>query len=139
MSNYARVSATPRLLAWVLAALSVVGVVHLLVTTTRRRRRDIAVLRALGFIQRQVSAAVAWQASITMAIAVAIGLPAGLIIGRWTWLSFGTRLGISPDVQLPLRAALWFVPAAFAVVNVVAAVPGWRAARQSPAPILRGE
>jgi putative ABC transport system permease protein len=139
VSNYARVSATPGLLAGVLAALSVVGIVHLLVTTTRRRRRDIAVLRALGFIQRQVSAAVAWQASITMAIAIAIGLPAGLIIGRWTWLSFGTRLGLSPDVQLPLRAALWFVPAAFAVVNVVAAVPGWHAARQPLAPILRGE
>src|SRR5207245_1842944 len=59
--NYARVESTPRALAALLGLLAIASIGHVLVTSIRRRRRDLAVLTTLGFVRRQVSTAVAWQ------------------------------------------------------------------------------
>ena len=139
VNNYARIKATPVALAGVLALLAVATVAHLLVTSIRRRRRDLAVLKTLGFSRRQVSAAVAWQATIVVAIALLVGLPVGVAAGRWAWLFFSARLGVAPDLQVPLLAVLLSIPAALAIANAVAAAPGWVAGRLRPAPVLRTE
>src|SRR4029078_5366292 len=60
---YERVRTLPLLLAGVLALLTTATVAHALVTTVRRRRRDLALLKALGFLRRQTSGTVAWQAT----------------------------------------------------------------------------
>jgi FtsX-like permease family/MacB-like periplasmic core domain len=139
VSNYARITATPLVLAGVLALLATATLAHLLVTSIRRRRRDIAVLKTLGFTRRQVSAVVAWQASIVVAVALVIGLPIGIAAGRWAWLAFGDRLGVTaaPQVQvLPIALAIL---GAFLLANVIAAGPGWIAARLQPAAALGAE
>lgn len=139
VKNYTRIKATPLALAGVLALLALATVAHLLFTSIRRRRRDLAVLKTLGFLRRQVSVAVAWQASIVVALALLVGLPLGVAAGRWAWLFFGTRLGVAPDPQVPLRPLLLSIPAALAIANAVAAAPGWVAGRLQPAPVLRTE
>jgi hypothetical protein len=139
VNNYARITATPLALAGVLALLAVATVAHLLVTSIRRRRRDLAVLKILGFVRRQVSATVAWQATIVVALALLVGLPVGLAAGRWAWLFFAARLGVAPDVQVPLLPMLLAIPAALLIANAVAAAPGWVAGRLQPAPVLRTE
>ena len=65
----------------------VVALALTLMASVRRRRRDLALLKTLGFTQRQLAAAVAWQASVSALIGVAIGAPVGIILGRWlrTW------------------------------------------------------
>lgn len=139
VNNYARIKTTPLALAAVLALLAVATVAHLLVTSIRRRRRDLAVLKSLGFVRRQVSAAVAWQATVVVALALLIGLPVGVAVGREAWRFFATRLGVAPDPELPVLAGLVVIPAALAIANAVAAAPAWVAGRLHPATVLRTE
>jgi ABC-type lipoprotein release transport system permease subunit len=137
--NYTRIQTTPLALAGLLALLAVATVAHLLVTSIRRRRRDLAVLKTMGFVRRQVSAAVAWQATTLVVLALAVGLPLGAAAGRWVWQVFAERIGIAPDPRIPLVTLLLFIPVAVAVANALAAGPGWIAGRLKPAPVLRSE
>jgi ABC-type lipoprotein release transport system permease subunit len=38
-------------------------ITHTLLTSVRRRRRDLAILKTIGFVGRHVRATVAWQAT----------------------------------------------------------------------------
>jgi hypothetical protein len=137
--NYSRIQGTPLALAAVLGLLALATVAHLLVTSIRRRRRDLAVLKTLGFVRRQVSAAVAWQATVLVGLALLIGLPVGVAAGRWVWQVFAGQLGVPPDPRVPLLTVLVAVPIALAIANLLAAGPGWAAGRLKPAPVLRTE
>ena len=55
--------------------------VSALVSSLRRRRRELAVLKTLGFSRRQVRATVAWQASTVAAVGLVVGIPLGLLVG----------------------------------------------------------
>ncbi len=136
--NFGQVQALPLLLGLSLGALALLTIVHLLLTSARRRR-DLAVLRCLGFTRRQVREAVAWQAVTLVGVALVIGIPAGIVGGRVAWLVFTAQLGILPvlDIPGPWFAAL--VAAALALAVAVAAVPGESAARAHPTDVLRAE
>jgi ABC-type lipoprotein release transport system permease subunit len=136
--NFGRVQSLPLLLGMALSLLALVTVMHLLLTSVRRRRRDFAVLRSIGFTRRQVRAAISWQACTLTGVALALGIPAGLVCGRLAWRLFAGQLGILPVVVLPAALVL-LVPAALALAVAVAAVPGESAARTRPAEILRSE
>lgn len=137
--NFGGVRALPLVLAVFLAALAAATVSHLLVTSVGRRRREFAILKALGFVPRQVTAAVGWHATTVAAIAVLAGLPIGLIAGRLAWGALATQLGVIPAVHVPLLAFAVAVAATPVVANAVAAVPGLRAGRLSVSAALRDE
>jgi ABC-type antimicrobial peptide transport system permease subunit len=137
--NYTRIQATPLALAGLLAVLAVATIAHLLVTSIRRRRRDLAVLKTMGFVSRQVSSAVAWQATTLVVLALLVGLPLGVAAGRWIWQVFAGRIGIAPDPIVPVSTLALFIPVAVVVANLLAAGPGWVAGRLKPAPVLRTE
>lgn len=137
--NYSRIQTTPLALAGLLALLAVATVAHLLVTSIRRRRRDLAVLKTMGFVRRQVSAAVAWQATTLVVVALLVGIPLGAAGGRWIWQVFADRIGIAPAPRVPLVTLLLFIPVAVVVANVLAAGPRLIAGRLKPAPVLRTE
>ena len=139
IKNFARVRSTPVVLAGLLALLALASIAHVLITSIRRRRRDLAVLKTLGFERRQVSASVAWQATTLVLIALAIGLPAGIVRGRFVWSQFATRLGVAPATQMPVTAVLIAIPVGLAVANLLALGPGWVAGRLRPAAVLRTE
>src|SRR5207248_8888292 len=105
----------------------------------RRRRRDLAVLKTLGFVPGQVRATVAWQSTTLGVVAVVLGIPLGIAAGRWAWLAFAHQLGIVPEAGVPLLALLAMVPATLVVANLVAVLPGRAAARAQPARVLRSE
>jgi hypothetical protein len=137
--NFGRVEATPYLLGGILAVLSTATLAYLLVTAIRRRRRELAVFKTLGFVRGQVRAAVAWQATTLILVALAIAVPLGLAAGRWIWSVFADELGVVNEPQLPLLAVVILVPAAAVVANLVAALPAAIAARTRPAQVLRTE
>jgi ABC-type lipoprotein release transport system permease subunit len=137
--NYARVRQTPLALAALLGLLAAATVGHLLVTSVRRRRRELAVLKTLGFVRRQVLATVSWQATVLVAVALAVGLPLGIAGGRWAWELFAGRIGAGLGATVPLVALLVGVPLALALANLVALGPGLLATRLRPAPVLRRE
>jgi hypothetical protein len=139
IGGYARVQWTPLVLAGLLAVLATCTMGHALVSSIRRRRRDLAVLKTLGFVRRQVSASVAWQATSLAVTALLFGVPLGLVAGRWGWTLFARQLGIGRGTVVPVAAVLVTIPAVLAVANLVAALPARAAARTRPALVLRTE
>lgn len=90
----------------------------------------------MGVFRRQVSAAVAWEATVLTGVALAIGMPVGVAAGRSVWSFFARHLGAVPDPHVPLVPLLLGVPVAIAVANLIAFGPGWAAGRLKPAAML---
>ena len=139
LTNLEGVSNLPHIGAGLLAIVAAATLVHTLVTSARRRRRDLAILRALGFLRRQVALTIAWQATTVIAISLAIGLPLGVIAGRLGWRLFVGQLGFVPEAVVPLLQVLLIIPIAIALANIVASIPARAAARAEPVAALRGE
>jgi hypothetical protein len=137
--NVQRIGYLPGLLAVVVALLAVGTVAHALVSSVRRRRRDLAILKTLGFLRGQVSATLAWQATTFALVAVLVGLPLGIAAGRWVWLLTAEQLGVaSPPISPPLPI-LAIATGAVVAANLIAAPPGWVAGRLRPALVLHSE
>ena len=137
--DLAQVRLVPAAMAGVLALVAAAALAHLLLTSVRERRRELALLRTLGFSGRQLHACVGWHASVIAIVALVVGAPLGIALGRAVWRWFARGLHTSAPAETPL---LWLVVAflaAMLLANLVAAVPGRSAARTPPAVILRDE
>jgi putative ABC transport system permease protein len=97
------------------------------------------VLRCLGFVRSQVQGAVAWQATTIAMLALILGVPLGIGLGRWAWALVADRTGVATDAATPLVALAVLAAAALAAANILAAAPAWFAARAHPARALRVE
>ena len=128
----------PLLLGALMALMSAAVLAHLLTSATSARRQDIALLRAIGFDRRQVRRSISWQAGTIVAIAIVIGVPLGIVVGRSAWLILADRLGVVPEADVP-TVLLALVPALLLAALLIAVVPGRLAARRSPAAGLRAE
>jgi len=137
--NYAGVRDTPLILGAVLALLAVGTLTNVLFTGVRRRRRDLAVLQTLGVTRTQVIRMVSWQASALAAAALLAGLPLGVLAGRWSWDLFAGSAGVAPQAEVPVPLVLLTIPAALLLANLIAAIPGWAAAKSRLGPLLRNE
>ena len=139
LTNLERVGYLPGLLAGLVALLAVGTVTHALVTSVRRRRRDLAILKTLGFVRSQVSQTVAWQATTFALLATLLGVPLGIAGGRWAWRLVAEQLGVASGPVVPPAAVLAIAAGALLAANLAAAGPGWAAARIRPATVLRSE
>ena len=83
--------------------------------------------------------AVAWEASAFAAVALLIGLPLGVVAGRGAWALFANAAGDSATAAVPLATLLLAIPVTLLAANLIAAAPGWEAARLRPALVLRTE
>jgi hypothetical protein len=137
--NYRTMGTTPVLLAAGLALGAVVALGLALLASVRRRRRDLALLKTLGFTQRQLVSAIAWQASIAAVVGIVVGIPVGIALGRWLWTLFAQEIGAVPAPTVPLWWVVVAGSAAIILANVVAAFPGRSAARTPTALVLRDE
>jgi hypothetical protein len=137
--NYRSMGATPAVLAGSLAAGAVVALGLTLVASVRRRRRDLALLKALGFTVAQVSAAVSVQATVVAIVGLVVGLPLGIALGRWLWILFAHQIYAVPRPTVPVSGIVLVAVAAVVLVNLVALAPGRSAARTPPALVLRTE
>jgi hypothetical protein len=124
-------------LAVAIAALASLTVA--LTSAVRRRRRDLALLKSLGFTRRQLSMTVASQASATIVVGLLVGVPMGVVLGRVLWVQFAGQLDVLAEPAVPLAAIALVVVAAVAVANLLSALPA-RYARAVPASlVLRSE
>jgi hypothetical protein len=139
IENYRSIGATPAALALALAAGAVVALGLTLTASVRRRRRDLAMLRALGFTSRQLRSVIAWQASVNGLVGVAVGVPLGILLGRWLWTLFARYIDAVPEPTVPVTLIVIVALATMALANIVAALPGRSAAHTSTAQVLRGE
>jgi hypothetical protein len=137
--NYRTMGTAPLVLAGLLAAGAVVALVLSLAASVRRRSRELALLKALGFVRGQLIAAVLWQALVTVAIGTAVGIPLGVAAGRFLWTRFAGELYVVPQPVISPATVLAVTVAALAVATLTAVLPGWRAARTPIATVLRAE
>ena len=136
--NYQSTGATPVILATGLAGGAIVALALTLTASVRRRRRDLALLKTLGFTARQLAATIAWQASVVAAIAAIVGLPVGIAAGRQLWTLFANSIDAVPQPTVP--ASLFLVAAGVVILaNLVAVIPARIAARTPAALVLRAE
>jgi ABC-type lipoprotein release transport system permease subunit len=120
-----------------LGAVSALGLT--LAASVRRRWRDLALLKALGFTRGQLATAVAWQASVSVVIGTAIGIPVGLVLGQWLWTLFAEELYAVPRASVPALSIAVVGVGALIMANAVALLPARRAARVPTALVLRSE
>jgi len=135
--NYRSLGTTPAVLGGALAGGAVVALGLTLVASVRRRRRDLAMLKTLGFTGRQLASVVSWQATVSVACGVVIGIPLGIVIGRALWNLFATNIDAVPAPTVPILSIVVIGVGALFLANIVAAVPGRVAARTSTAVLLR--
>ena len=135
--NAAEMGGQPLTLALALAAGAVLSLAVALLASVRQRRRQLALLKALGLTRRQVREIIAWQASIILLAAAAVGVPLGVAAGRWAWAGFAASLGVAPVTVVPGVALLAGFIGLLVAGNLLTTVPASVAARTRPAAALR--
>ncbi len=137
--NYGTMGLTPTLLVSGLALGAVVALALTLIASVRQRRRDLALLKTIGFVRGQLAAAVAWQASVVALIGIIIGIPLGIVAGRWLWNLFARQIHAVPYPTVSLASMALVAAGTIVLANVVAAVPARAASRTPTALMLRAE
>ena len=137
--NYRSMGATPALLGAALAAGAVAALCLTLFASVRRRRRDLALLKTIGFTRRQLAAAVAWQSTLAVALGAVVGVPLGIALGRFLWDLFAQQINVVPEPTVPGPTVVLIAVGALVLANIVAAVPGRMAGRTPTALLLHAE
>ncbi len=136
LANFGQAVNFPLIFGVILVLFGVATLVHLLLVSVARRRPELGLLKALGFVRRQVALSVLWQATTVALVGVIIGVPAGIAAGRLIWQAFAANLGV-----VPVTVVTAWVIAAIALGSVLAANglaigPSLAAARSRPASLL---
>jgi hypothetical protein len=137
VDNLDELGAVPPVLASFIALLAAIAVAHALVSTPRRRRRELAVLRVLGFVDAQMRSTLRWQALTVVAVGLLVGVPSGIIAGRRIWSALAGAIGVVDDWNFPWLIVVIAVPIALGVAALLAILPGRAAARVPPGRVLR--
>ena len=137
--HYRSLGATPVYLGAGLAVGAVAALGLTLIASVRRRRRDLALLKTLGFTGRQLAATVAWQSTIAVVIGTIVGVPLGIALGRWLWDLFARNIHAVPAPSVPSLLVILIAVGAIALANVVAFLPGRVASSTPTALLLRSE
>ena len=137
--NYRSMGTTPALLGIALAVGAVAALALTLIASVRRRRRDLALLKTLGFTHRQLAAVVAWQSTIAVAVGVVIGVPLGIVVGRLLWDGFAAEIHVVPASVAPMTTIALIAVGALLLANIAAAIPARQAARTPTAVLLHAE
>ncbi len=136
--NYQSTGGAPVVLATGLATGAVIALAVALVATVRKRRQDLALLKTLGFTRRQLAVTLTWQATVTAAVGIIVGVPIGIAAGRQLWIIFARSIDAVPQPSVPLSIIL-VAAGALVLANLVAMVPGRVAASTPAAVILHGD
>ena len=137
--NFRTMGSTPLLLAGGLALGATAALGLTLIASVRRRRRDLALLKTLGFTRRQLAAVVSWQASVAALLGIIAGVPLGIAAGRQLWVLFARSIYAVPEPAIPVLGVTLVALGSLAFANLIAALPGHNAASTSTALVLRTE
>jgi FtsX-like permease family len=137
--NFGEAVNFPLIFGAMLAVSGAATLVHLLVVSVSRRRREIGLLKALGFVRSQVIAAVVWQATTLALVGVVIGVPLGLAVGSAVWNAFANDLGVVPVSVVQTWVLITLSAGVVVVANLLAVVPALAAARSNTKELLRSQ
>ena len=137
--NFQQMGALPLALALGVAAAAILALALTVMASVRQRRRELALLKSLGMQRGQLRAIVASQAVTIMAVATLVGVPLGVVGGRWTWTTFANALGVVPAPVVPVTELVLGIAGLIAAGVLLALWPAAIAARTVPAVLLRAE
>jgi ABC-type lipoprotein release transport system permease subunit len=135
--NFGEAVNFPLIFGVMLALFGAATLLHLLVVSVARRRREVGLLKVLGFVNRQVAAAVSWQATTLALVGIVIGVPLGLAVGQEVWRAFASNLGVVPVSVVPVWLVVALALGVLAVSNLLAIAPALAASRSRPGQLLR--
>ena len=135
--NFGEAVNFPLIFGVMLAVVGAATLAHLLVVSVARRRREIGLLKVLGFLNRQVAATVSWQATTLALIGIAIGVPVGVLTGQAIWNAFAGNLGAVPLAVVPVWLVVTLAAGVLVVANLLAIGPALVATRSKPARLLQ--
>ncbi|MGH9918990.1 MAG: ABC transporter permease, partial [Nitrososphaerales archaeon] len=135
--NFGEAVNFPLIFGAMLAVFGAATLLHLLVVSVSRRRREIGLLKVLGFVNGQVVSAVAWQGTTLALVGIVIGVPLGVIIGQAVWRAFANNLGTVPVAVTPVWLIGVLVAGVVVVANLIAVGPALVATRSKPGDLLR--
>jgi ABC-type antimicrobial peptide transport system permease subunit len=137
--NASSLRPVPWALVGFLVVLGIASVTHAVHSTLRRRRRELAVLRALGFGPADERTAIRWQAACIAIVALVLGLPLGVIGGRLVFETLVEDAGLERTFATSAFVIAGAVIATICALQLLAVVLGSRAGRLRPAAVLRAE
>ena len=114
-----------------------VVVTHALWSVVRANRRDLAVLRALGCLRRQLDEVTAWQAAPFAAATLLVGLPIGIVLGRWTFMRFAQSLAVVDVASISAWTLLALIVALLIAIGTAVVISVVLGRRSRAAVILR--
>jgi ABC-type lipoprotein release transport system permease subunit len=139
VSGLSRIRLVPTLLLIGLLVLVAAAIAHVLLVSVTGHRRDVAVLRALGFTRPQSWISVTVHAGVIALFACAIGIPLGVLFGREAWERIAANLYVVPRPMAPLTLLALIGLVLVAVAVIASLVPSARAVRLKPAAVLRAD
>jgi hypothetical protein len=135
--NFGEAVNFPLIFGVMLAVVGAATLAHLLVVSVARRRREIGLLKVLGFVNRQVAATVSWQATTLALIGIVVGVPLGVVAGEAVWNAFANNLGAVPISVVPVWLVVTLAVGVLAVANLLAIGPALVATRSKPVRLLQ--
>ena len=139
IEGLARLKSLPVVLASLLVLVVSVTVANAMVVAVRRRRRDIAILQALGSTRGAVTAIGVWQGLTIGVAALLVGVPVGIVVGRWFWTILANSFGTLAEPIVPMTGIAVLTVAVLCLAAVAGFVPVRRGLRHRPADVLRSE
>jgi hypothetical protein len=94
--NFGQAVNFPLILSLVIILFGLATLLHVLVVSLARRAKESRILFAIGFVRRQVALTFVWQALAIALIAIVVGVPLGVALGRFVWRVFAHNLGVVP-------------------------------------------
>lgn len=121
------------LMVWIVAMVSLLGLVAAISAALEQRRRELAVLRSLGAGPARVFALLLIEGLIVTTTAALAGvlLTVLVLLGLGDWI--GQHYGITVSLRGPLNSQLLMLAGIVLAGVAASALPGWRAYRLSSA------
>jgi ABC-type lipoprotein release transport system permease subunit len=86
-----------------------------------------------------VTATGIWQGVTVAVVGLLIGVPLGIVFGRWFWTRLANSFGTLAEPVVPFFGVLVLIAAVLVLAAVAGVVPIRRGLRHHPAAVLRSE
>ncbi len=135
--NFGEAVNFPLIFGAILALFGAATLLHLLVVSVARRRREVGLLKVVGFVNGQVASTVAWQATTLAVAGIVVGVPLGIVVGQAVWRQFANNLGAVPVSVVPIGLIGLLVVGVLLGANLIAVAPALVATRSKPRDLLQ--